>query len=306
MANIRTFKNIQDECLAWLDEAGDTDVTLTLVKQAIRAAHELRLTTERWPFMLWPAIQFSTTTSQFYALHPDCARLYYLKNLTIGQWLTEYNESNIRAGENPNTDTDDAIQFQLGAISEVQTQPAITGVLTLASSAPSDNGTSTVTVTGDTASGVQSETIISGSSGAIQFRAPILKISKSSSWAGTLTLSSSGTTLLTLLSTELGRSYPQVQLLATPPAGQLLEYRFYRQPSALVHDNDRPDLPPPFESILTWDTLLDMANYNTFDPSMVKFWQMRRDALLLNMQNALNNPQTIGRAASYTDFIPRG
>lgn len=307
MANIRTFKNIQDETLAWLNEAGDTDVTLTLVKQAIRAAHEKRLADERWAFKLSKPKTFSTVVGQqTYTLDPDFLRLMYVKNLTTKELLVEFSEgSALQTGYDWTTDTDSARKFALWGHAEVQNQPAAASVIAVTSSNTGDL-TTTVTIKGDTATGIQTETIVVGASGQIQFT-EILKVTKSDGWVGTMTLKSNANTVtnLTLGPTEYGKSYQNFYLFAIPSAIESLEYRFYRQPSPLVDNNDRPDYPSPFEELLVWEALCDMATYNTYAQPMVNYWQGKRDALLTAMQQTTNEAQSLNRTPSYTTYIDR-
>lgn len=308
MANIRTFHDLQVECLSWLDEAGDTDVTLTLVKQAIRAAHEKRLLDERWAFMLSKPKTFATVANQqTYTLDADFQRLMYVKNLTTTVPMHEYTDQNMfKAGYDIGVDTDSATAYALWGHSEVQNQPTSGSVVRVTSSNSADNNVSSVTVRGDTATGVQTETILCSNSGTISFT-ELLKITKSDSWGGTMTLTtnSAAVTNLTLASAEYGKSFQTFQLLAIPTAAETLEYRFYRQPSPLVANNDRPDYPAPFEELLVWEALCDMAVYNNYTDSMVAYWSSKRAALLLSMQQATNQAQSVDQAAVYTTYIPR-
>lgn len=308
MANIRTFKNLQDETLAWLDEAGDTAVTLTLVKQAIRGAHEKRLTDERWAFMVGKPKTFSTVVGQqTYMLDAEFQRLMYVKNLTTTQFLTERTDQNVlNAGYDWSIDTSSATDFTLWGHSEVAAQPTSASVLAVSSSNSGDNAVNSVTVRGDTATGIQTETILCNASGALSFT-EILKVTKSAGWVGTMTITSNSAvvTNLTLVAAEYGKSYQPFYLLASPSAVESIEYRFYRQASPLSADNDRPDYPAPFEELLVWETLCDLATYNNWSAGMVSYWVAKRDALLLSMQQTVNEAQTINQAAVYTTYIPR-
>lgn len=307
MANIRTFRNLIDEVLAWLDEAGDTDVTQTLVKQSIRAAHEKRLLEERWSFMLSRVKIFSTVVAQqTYTLDPEFLRLMYLKNLSTTEPLVEYQDDNVlNNGYDWSVDQDSAHKFALWGRSEVANQPTAASAVTVTSSNVADTAV-TVTVRGDTASGTQTETITVGATGAVLFT-EIFKVTKSSGWAGTMTLKTNAgaVTNLILTATEYGKSYQNLYLLAIPNVAESLEYRFYRQPSPLVADNDRPDYPAPFEELLVWEALCDLATYNSYAQPMVNYWAQKKAELLTAMQVATNQPQTINQAANYTSYIPR-
>ncbi len=310
MANIRTFKNLQDEVLAWIDEVGDAGISLTKVKQGIRAAHEKRLVEERHAFMLSRTKQFTTVVGkQTYSLDADCLRLLYLKNVTTASLLIEQQAQNILdtglLTPDPSSSYGVPDSFTAWGRSEVKDQPTSASVIAVTSSNSADNAVASVTVRGDTTTGVQSETVLCNASGLIAFT-EILKVTKSSGWVGTMTLTSNATvvTNLTLGATEYGKSYPNIYLPLIPTAAQVLEYRFYRQPSPLVADNDRPDYPAPFEELLVWETLLDMATYNSYTESMINYWTVKRDGLLLAMQHS-SQAQTINQAAVYTTYVPR-
>lgn len=320
MANIRTFKNIQDEVLAWLDEAGDTTVTLTLVKQAIRAAHEKRLTEERWQFMLARPRTFTVVAGeQYYALDAEFQRPLYFRNLTTGDLLVEYTDQNAMESGQLQTITQDGTafdgpcQYALWGHSEVSAQPAEAAVMHVTSSNVGDVGTASVTITGRIADGsIVTETFLcedvtvgTSVTSSTNEWTEIIKFTKGTTWGGTLTAYCGATTMLTLLPAEYGKSYQLLYLLAPPSGGDIIEYRYYRQPSTLTLDGTRPDFPSPFETLLVWDALLDLATYNEYAPNMVGYWVQKRDALLLGMQQSTNVAQSINRRASYTEYIPR-
>lgn len=307
MANIRTFRDLQTEVLAWLDEAGDTDVTQALVKQSIRAAHEKRLLEERWSFMLSKVKTLTTVVGQqTYTLDPEFLRLMYLKNLTTADPMIEFQDENVlNSGYDWSIDQDTAHHYMLTGHSEVANQPTSASAITVTSSNIADTAV-TVTVRGDTAAGTQSETIIVGATGSVLFT-EIFKVTKSSGWVGTMTLKTNAgaVTNLILAASEYGKSYQQIYLLAIPNVAESLEYRFYKQPSPLVADNDRPDYPSPFEELLVWEALCDLATYNSYAQPMVNYWAQKKAELLTAMGVTTNQAQSINQAAVYTTYIPR-
>lgn len=310
MAAIQTFKNIQDRILALLDEAGNTSTTLTLVKNAVNAAHTKRLTSERWPFMRWDSMQTLAVVAgqQTYALHSEFFRPIYFWNRTILDYLTEYDDVTLEsAGVDWNTDHASALKFQMYGRTEVQNQPSAASVIAVSSSNATDNGARTVTIKGDTADGVRSETITCNSSGAVSFT-KIIKVTKSDAWVGTMTLTSNAgaVTNLKLFADEYGRSYQQVFLLNIPDAAETIEYRFYRQPSTLVANNDRPDLPPPFEELLVYDALIELSAYNQYDTTTLRVWSDKRDEWLTGLRQSMTEQaESLQRATNYTSYVPR-
>jgi hypothetical protein len=311
MAYIRTFKNVQDEVLALLDEAGDTSTTLTLVKNAISAAHAKRVTEDAWSFMLWDtaATLSIVVGQQVYTLHPEFFRPLYLYNRTAEQLMTQRDAATFLAsGADWINDTGSALEFTLWGKTPVARQPLAASLIAVASSNAADNGAASVILRGDTALGVRTETVTCGSSSSVEFT-KILQISKTATaWVGTMTLTSDAgaVTNLNLFHEEYGRSYQQVFLLAVPDATEVAEYRFYRQPNPLVNDNDILDIPSPFEMIAAYDALLALSAYNQYDGNTLSFWREQREDLLLRLRQSMS-PQAnaLGAATPYTNYIAR-
>lgn len=306
MAHIRTFKNIQDEVLAWLDEAGDTDSTLTLAKQAIQAAHEQRLTQAKWPFMIWePTETFSLVVgTQIYSLHSEFLRPLTFRNRTSGVDLTEVFDHNV-LHEDWASSASFTGKFSMWSRAPVANQPSSASALTISSSSGSDT-TAQVQVRGDTADGVTTETWSVATGVSTTSFTRIINVTKIGTWIGTMTMTSNAAavTNLKLFAAENGRSYQRLQLIGSPSTADVIEYRFYRQPSPLVLDNDIPDIPAPFQELLVWDTLLSFSAYNEYDPTMVGLWTDNRDKLLLALQQSLTD-MSVGASCQYVDYIPR-
>jgi hypothetical protein len=53
-----------------------------------------------------------------------------------------------------------------------------------------------------------------------------------------------------------------LEFLNTPNSGDVIAYRFYRNPVVLSNANDLTDIPPPFEDILVYDALIFYSGYN--------------------------------------------
>lgn len=307
MANIRTYKNCQDEVLNWLDEAGDTDTTLALAKQGIVAAHEQRLTQERWPFMIWEPTETINLIpgTQVYSLHPEFLRPIQFRNRTTQDDLVEIFDHNLLLqGDWSSTAVWDS-KFTMFGKSPVANQPTSASVLSVSSSNGGD-AAAQISVRGDTADGVTTEVIQAGVAGSVSFTR-ILNVTKIGIWLGTMTLTSNGgaVTNLKLFASEYGRSHQRIQLIGSPSSAVPVDYRFYRQPSPLNLDNDIPDIPPPFTELLVWDTLLDFSAYNEFDRGIVQLWASNQQDLLHAMQASLNSPQTLGASSQYVNYIPR-
>lgn len=308
MANIQTYKDLQDRVLRLLDEAGDTDTTLDLVKDALNEANRERATQEKWPFMLWDSAEtFSTEAGlREYSLVSEFHRPFYFYNRTTGDYLTQLDEGNLlQAAPDWINDTGSAEEFNLWGRMEVLHQPTSQVALTVTSSnTAADNGSKSVVVRGMKDGVLVSEEIVCGSTSTNAF-SKILKLTKKGTWTGTMSLTDPDARVLqTLFPTEYGRSSQQFQLAIPPDAVEQIEYRFYRQPLVMTEDNDRPDIPTPFEDLLVYDALVFFATYNEYDAATVKLWMMKRDRLETRLGQAYED-RAINALSDYVDYIPR-
>lgn len=307
MAAIQTFKNLQDKVLAWLDEAGDTGTTLTLVKNGLNEANKQRATQQRWTWMKWDTAELLQIVigQRFYTLHAEYFRPDYFWNRGQLDYVEQVDEATIGSTKADwNTDTAPAMQFILRGRTEVQNQPTSASFLTATSSSGSDSA-ATVVIKGDTTQGVRTETLTAGVLGTVSFTR-ILKVTKVGTWLGTLTLTSNAGAVnnLFLFSEENGRSYQQIFFLALPDTADVIEYIFYRQPAVMTLDNDRPDVPTPFEELLVWDTLMAFAGYNSYDPTVVQVWAQKQAQQLLALEQT-EDARAIQARTNYTEYIYR-
>lgn len=306
-----TFGDIRSEVLGWLDESATstTSASYLNVTAAIKHAHVMRLTEDAWKFMLWPSTSTLTTVAnkQIYSLHQEFLRPLYVRNTTRGVWMVETPARQLEPdGITIETDTD-TDRFGIWGASPVASQPTSASVVTIVSSSASDTGsTLAITVTGDTVTGgVQSESITpTGTTpalGLISFTT-ILSISKAAAWTGTMTATtnSAAVTVLALLPTEYGRSYPQLQLFYLPTAGETITYRFYRRPREISAAKDITDIPSPFERILVYDALLLMGAYdNRLDGGRAGLWKSLRDDLDFQMRQTFLEGQSLGASGRF-------
>ncbi len=332
MAFFYTFKDLQDECLGWLDERSESNTRL-LIKTALNQAHLDRLTLTNWPFMLWDTPETFTTTvgTRQYSLNPEYHRPYYFFNRTTKEYLIEVPGRSLQeTGAKWNSDTGPAKRFAVWGTSPVWTQPtAATGsVITIRSNSDNDaTAAKNVVVTGYSisevvvspggpdvlypigpSSGVRTETLTPAGmatvSGTTKFT-KILRLTKKSVWSGTLVVIAGTDTLLTLQPTEVARSYPQLSLLNSPDAIETIEYRFYRQPFKLTEDDDVPEIPPPFQQILVWDALIAFAGYNTdISPTAVGVWSVNRAKLEEGMRHTFLEGQSLASEPRYIRYLP--
>ncbi|HYE78033.1 MAG TPA: hypothetical protein VEI97_08610 [bacterium] len=294
MATLYTFKNLQDEVLATLDEVGNTDTTLTLVKNFLNQAHVTRLGQDPWPFLRWDGPEtFTTSTStRFYTLHPEFWRPDYFYNRTAGEFLVEVPQRQIaQTGDRWSSDTGRTPYFRWAGLLPVAAQPTSASAITIVSSAAGDNTSAKAITIDGIVSGVRRQESITPSgttpvASTLSFT-KILAVTKAADWTGTMTMTSNSgaVTNLVLLPTEYARQYRQIELLRTPTSADTIEYVFFRQPRKMVSDNDLPDIPSPHAQILVWDALILFSGYNTDLPAQaVQVWHGLQQEMEANMR----------------------
>lgn len=309
MANvIRPLKDLRDEFLSYLDEAGDTGTTKTNANYWLNQAHFQRCTSRDWPFMLWDQNETVTLVAnqRFYPLHQEFFRPLYLFNRETKSFFQEVPTRQLTStGALWNTDTGRSNYFRFSGRTGIQYQPTSASVVTIVSTSASDNtSTYNIIVRGMTTSGVTTETItpsgLTPVAGTTSFT-KLLNVTKAAAWNGTMTMTSNSAavTNLKLFASEYGRSYQQIELLSLPPSADVIEYQFYRLPSPLTNDYDVPDIPPPFQNILVFDALMLLAGYNTdIRGTAMNVWSGQRTQLEDALEHAYAEGQTL-------DALPR-
>ncbi len=307
---IVTFKGLQTQVLRHLAEATNTNTdVLALVKDLINQAQQERLSAYPWPFLLWDTPETFTTTqdTQGYPLHQEFARSFYFYNRTTKAYLREVPARQIGPeGYRWNEDTG-AEFYTLWGKTPVKYQPTSASAITVVSSSASDSTSAyNLVIKGvDTSGVVRAEVVTPSGTTPIATSlsyTKILGITKAAEWNGTLTLTSNSgaVTNLTLHACEMGRSYQQLYLLGNPPTGDVIEYRFYRQPLVLVNDYDIPEIPPPHTQILVWDTLCLLAGYNTDIPGQaLQVWQNQQARAEANLIEAHLEAQSLEAQVRY-------
>lgn len=319
MADIRTFKQLRDEVLRFLDQAGETGTSKLVIDDTLRGVHTARLTERKWAFMLWDEPQTLTTVvgQRRYGLHQEFFRPLYFWNAATKNYVTQHVESNLQLSPYATaTDYDrdggavtdwttmvgTASRFKFAGLWPVQNQPTSASVLSVAG----ESG-KTVVVKGVATSGIVSETITVGTPSTNSF-SKILAVSKGDGWTQTLTLTSNSgaVTNLVLTSTEMSRQYRVMELLSTPTAAEAITYQFYRKPSALLLDNDIPDIPGEFSRVLVFDALLQVAAYNkTLDRAAIGLWVNEQKRLEDGLIEYDQGGDAVGAESSYFSYVPR-
>ena len=283
---MKTFSQLRDEVLRWMDEYGDTGTTKAIVEQAIKDAHEKRCVQCKWPFMRSRPYSFTLDTSkQEYTLHEQASSLDYLWNTTQEFFLVEVSDRNL-PGESISY-TDDLVParyFSRAGYWPVRYQPVSAERITITSD-QAEGAAPTLTIEGEDANGdVISETITVPNSGALSF-ARINRLTKAGTVAGTWTIKgyTSNTVFVTLTTSQLGKQYPVIRLFNPPESADSVQYQFFKKPTVLSLDNDIPDIPYPYCSVLVYDALLMISAYNEVTSEGVDIWRREQLKWELNL-----------------------
>lgn len=293
------FIDIVTRVTRLLDEASSTATSTTnLVEDAVQASHRRICMARTWPFLRWPRDESFTTSSgvRTYALNSEVGKVLHVWDEDRKEFLVLMPQRNWEAAQidRTSTETKPAPSAIFGGFWPVQAQPASAGTVRIVSSSASDGSGEDVIIRGLNSSGVITEETLTAN-GVTHVTSTnsflsVLNVTKVGTWAGTMTLSTSGgTTLLTLLSSEYGKQYPTLEFVETPEANQVYTYAFQRRPRTLSADNDLPEIPFPFSEILVYDTLLDLAAYNSeYETKHIRLWTTRYEQIMKQLNEAMD------------------
>lgn len=306
---ILTFKDLRDQVLRRLDEAGDTSTTRDIVNDLLNDANRLRATELAHQFLVMDSSFATEVGRQEYALHEDFDKPLYFKNLNTRKYLAEVPDRQLQP-ENYDLYNDQgtaADAFIMWGRTQVWRQPSVEGTLSIVSTAAGDVGsTYQIFVRGEQASdgAMVSETISPNGLTPVpsyySYR-KVIQVTRSGAWAGTMTLTdTAAVTLLVLGPKELGKNYQQIFLLRTPTAAETIDYRFFRQPILLYNDYDQPDIPAPYSQILVYDTLLQIGGYNTdINGQALGLWRVQQERWEKALYDSTSQGQSINARARF-------
>lgn len=313
---MRTFKQLQDDTLAWMADQSDTGLMRTLVKNSLNEHHQQLLHEDRYDFMLWPRSETLSVLANVttYALHPQFDQPLYLYNSDAKEYLEEVParsllESGVDWATGTPTKPD---RFMLSGVAKVATQPTTAAVVTVTTTGGTEAAVNSIIVSGVTSAGDYVEETLSStnawstltSTNTFQIILDITKIG--ASWSRTITVTCNSQTLLSLTATEYGRQFRILEILGTPQANIDFLYRFYRKPRQLVNDNDIPDLPESYDDILVLRTLLAMQGYSRATGDEQAHWRSRLTMLEQSLKMTYQQSRSLGGRPTFTRFIPRG
>lgn len=300
---ILTFKDLRDQVLRRLDEAGDTGTTKSLVNDLLNDANQQRATQFADNYLVYESAFSTEVGRQLYPLHEEFLRPLYFWNRTNKKYMVEVPGRNVEPSRfNLYDIPGKAYEFALWGRTPVLRQPATPGVVTIVSDSASDDSTAPqVLLKGERASDgmMVSEILIPDGttpvSSTVSYRT-ITAVTRGGSWTGTMTMQDSdGNDLLVLSFCDLGKSYQQIFLFDIPDQVEEISYRFYRHPTKLYNDYDVPDIPAPFSQLLVYDALIQLSGYNTeISASAVRAWADMQLKWEMNLQQALLEGQSLG------------
>ena len=271
MATLSTFKDLKNQALLLLDQQGDLgsgSIGDQQVAAAIAMAHNKRLTSQRWSFMLWPnPIKFSFVTGvQVYTLHPRAQMLTEFWNTGAGQIMkevptraryksgTEFVDLTAQTGG-------DRFRFEFVQDSPIQL-PFAEGKLQITS------GGATLYYI-DTNGNDTTDVLTNG-----QFTSAnvdtVYGVTKTDLTQLLTITDSANTVVLNSPANQVPVPYRQIRLFGPGANNETAQYRFYRKPRYLSADNDLPEIPFPFNHILVYDALLELYTYNDYTPP--EYW----------------------------------
>lgn len=291
-----TYSDLKTRVKRLLDEVTSaSDNTNALVGEALNASHRRICLSRTWAFMKWPRRETITTVAatRLYALNSSVGRVLDVWNSARHQAVTLVPRRNWEQNgfdlSSSGVQTPAAI---LGDYWPVAAQPSSASALKITSSSAADTGSAyTVLIRGIDSTGEIAEETLTASgtatvTGSTSF-VHVLNVSKIGTWAGTMTLKYGTTTMLALLAAQYGKQYQVLEFIEPPSAAEALTYSFLRVPRTMSNDNDFPDIPFPFSEILAYDTLLDMATYNSdINRQHVVLWKDRFETLLKQLEEA--------------------
>ena len=291
-----TYDNLRDRVLLLLDEAGNTSTTADLVEDALNASHRRVCLTRPWPFMKWFRDETLTTVSgvKTYALNSNVAKLLYARDTVNREYLSFVP---LRNWENAGIDPEDTDAGRpdatYGGTWPVSTQPSTAAVVSIVSSSASDGAGEQVYFRGILASGETAEETLTANGvtpvPSTNSYVYILNLHKIGTWVGSLTVSTPSETLLVLTSGVAARNFPTIEFVQTPAASKVYAYRFQRIPKVLTLDGDVPEVPYPYSEILVYDTLIDIAGYNTeLSNKHLNIWGERYNELYKQLNDAMD------------------
>lgn len=310
----KTYKQLQDNVLEWIADAGDTSTMRAITKQAMNQAQQQLLTREQYDFMLHPRIQTLSIVSgtRHYVLPGNWQQGLWFRNPTTNEWLEEIPSKALYEAEDGVTDDDGNVQrFMINSVQNVLNQPTSAGTVTVTPSGGNESASNGIVIQGLDANGQWlEETLSSGSSwasltstGSFSHISNVIKTG--STWTRTITVARGSVTIITLTASEFIKQYQQFELLRDPTQNHTIEYRYYVKPIPLVYDYQISQIPESFIDILEYETLIRLVGYTRATPDEVGVWTKSAQELKDQMSQTYQQARTLGSRARRIKYIER-
>lgn len=309
---MKTYKQMQDNVLAWMSDTNDTTMR-ALVKQALNQAQTQLLTAEQFDFLLASGTLSVVSGQSQYALPDNWQQGLWIKNVNSGEYLEEIPaKTTIEAEEGwPTTDDGSVDRFSLRTVQNIKQQPASASVVTITPSGGNEAAANGIVVQGTDENGNWiEETLSSGSTWASLTTTSTFKnvanvIKTGSTWTRTITVTAGSTTLLTLLAAENVKQYQVLTLVKEPTTNASLEYQYYVRPIPLVYDNQGSQVPTPFEDILEYDALIKMQGFTRATDIEVQQWMGASGQLKQQLSQTYQQARTLNARLRRVTFNVR-
>ncbi len=308
----KTFKNLQDQVLEWMADAGDASLMLTLVKQSIDAVHRRVLTDEQLDFMLSPVTTLNVTVGrQVYDLPEDFLSMLYVYDANQREYLEEVPPKGILEAEDGMSDIGNVLRFRVVQVSGVKRQPSTAGVVVVTPSGGNEAAANGIVIQGVDANGEWAEETLSsgGSWASLTSTTSFAKITNiiktGTTWTRTIGVTSGGVTVLTLTASQFVKQYPQIELVENPTTTYTFSYRYFQRPTDLVYDNQLPQVPDAYRDVLKYGALLLLPGFTKADQNELAVWRGEYTTLLTGMKQNYQQARSLGARARRVRYISR-
>lgn len=309
----KTFKQLQDDTLAWMADQNDTGLMRTLVKQAIDQSQRELLSDQQLDFMLSPVTTLSVITGQqVYYLPTDVLSLLYVFDAARNEYLEEVPvKSTIEAEDGIGDAGIGIFRYRVTTVDGVRAQPATAGQVVITPSGGNEASANSIVIHGLTTGGeLVSEAVSSGSSWASLTSASsfarVDSITKvGTTWTRSITVTVGATTLLVLPAADYTRQYQKLELMEVPTTSQSLQYRYYKRPHQLVYDNQLPEVPEAYSDMLIYKALLALPGFTRATPEELTGWLKKCEQWELSLKQNYQQARTLGARARRVKMVPR-
>lgn len=310
----KTYKQLQDNVLEWIADAGDTGTMRAVTKQALNQSQQQLLTREQYDFMLHPTIKTLSVVSgtRHYVLPGNWQQGLWFRNPTTNEWLEEIPSKAIYEAEDGRTDDDGNVQrFMINSVNNVLSQPTSVGTVVVTPSGGNEAAANGVVIQGLDANGQWAEEALTSgsawasltSAGSFSHISNVIKTG--STWTRTIGVARGSVTIISLTASEFVKQYQQFELLRDPTQNHTLEYRYYVKPIPLMYDHQLSQVPESFVDILEYDTLIRLVGYTRATGDEVGMWAKASQELKDQMSQTYQHARTLGARAKRIKYIER-